>query len=130
MIMDKQVMFSEGQSVSGTMGATNIVDLGPVQMGASGIRFFVSGDPGVSGGGTITVKLLTSDKTTSATTLENQVSVCDFLLIAADLAKGGKMVDACLPARTKRFLKVDYVVSGTVTGAKLTAGLVLDTETH
>lgn len=129
MIMDKQLIFSENQTTGSA--ATNTLDIGPFKAGVSDLRLFVMGAPGVTGGGTVTAKLQTGAKLNGAgNSIESPVSILECTIPADALAKGGILVNVCLPANAGRYLSLLYTFNGTVTGAKLTAGLALDTETH
>ncbi len=126
MILDKQNLFSDKQAVTATALATDTVDLGLGDAGPSeSISLFVGVD-GATGAGTLAVELQTADACAANGTLTSPVVIATYPVGNDALKSGGKIVAARLPHGMKRYAGVNYVVTGTVTGAKLTAGLVLD----
>ena len=126
MILDKQNLFSSAQAVTATAPATDTVDLGAGDAGPSeGVSLFVGVD-GATGTGTLAVELQTADACAANGTLTSPVTVATYPVGNDALKGGGKIVAARLPHGMKRYAGVNYVVTGTLTGAKITAGLVMD----
>lgn len=126
MILDKQNLFSDKQAVTATAPATDAVDLGLGDAGPSeGVSLFVGAD-GATGTGTLAVELQTADACAAGGTLTSPVTVATYPVSNDALKSGGKIVAARLPHGMKRYAGLNYVVTGTLTGAKFTAGLVLD----
>lgn len=132
MIFDKELMFSEQQELAASADATNILDIGPAKVGASNLRLVLALAPGASGSGLLNVELKTADAVTSGGDLDSgsSRSLASYTVTGSAAAKGGIVVDACLPASTARYLKARYNISGSITGLVATSGLVLDCETH
>ena len=125
MILDYENMFSKDQAVTATAVSTNIVDLGPGDAGPSErISLFVTADPPFTGTGTVSVGLQTADDAAMAT----PVMVATFAPTNAALLAGGKLVASRLPHGCKRYLRLNYTVTGTVADGKVTAGLVWDVQ--
>lgn len=126
MFLDKQNLFSDKQAVTATALATETVDLGKGDAGPSEeVSLFVSAD-GASGTGTLVIELQTADACAAGGSLTSPVTVATYPVTNEALKAGGKIVAARLPHGMKRYAGLNYVVTGTITGAKITAGLVLD----
>lgn len=124
MIIDRENLFSNEQTVSASVQATNIVDCGKGAINGSLIRLFVTGSNG-SGSGTIAITLSSCDT-------QNGSYVTHYTsggIAGTTIGAGYQLLSMPLPADCKRFVKVSYTVSGTAS-AKLTAGLVFDTEAN
>ena len=126
MYLDKQNMFSDKQAVSSTAPAADAVDLGAGDAGpAEGLSLFVGVD-GASGTGTLVVELQTASACAAGGALTSPVTVAAYPVSNEALKAGGTIVAARLPQGMKRYAGVNYAVTGTLTGAKLTAGLTLN----
>ena len=124
MILDYENMFSKEQAVTATASSTNTIDLGPGDAGPSGrVSLFVSADPAFSGAGSLSV-----DLQTSAAPDSGFVSIASFALTNAALTAGGKLIAARLPHGCKRYLRLNYAVTGALTAGKITAGLAWDVQ--
>lgn len=121
MILDHELLFSDKQAVSGSAEAQNVLDLGPGKMGPADLTLAVTGTEG-TGTGTVSFKLSTSPDKLSWTDLYTGGAIAgqDF---------GNDVISLCVPGRTERYLKLNYVVSGTAS-ATITAGLVMDAPHH
>ncbi|UQZ90840.1 hypothetical protein C4J81_17145 [Deltaproteobacteria bacterium Smac51] len=127
MILDKENMFSEGQAVTATAAATNIVDLGNGDIGpAEELSLLVMCSP-YTGAGTMTVTLQTSDELNAGkTALASPVTVATYPVTNERLTAGGKMVSARMPHGMKRYVGVNYTVTGALADGELAAGLLFD----
>ena len=126
MFLDKQNIFSDKQAVAATGLDTDTVDLGKGDAGPTeGVSLFVGAD-GCTGTGTIVVELQTADACAAGGALTSPVTIATYPVGNEALKAGGKIVAARLPHGMKRYAGVNYVVTGAVTGLKLTAGLVMD----
>jgi hypothetical protein len=121
MILDHELLFSDKQAVSGSAEAQNVLDLGPGKLGPADLTLAVTGTDG-TGTGTVSFKLSTSPDKLSWTDLYTGGATAgqDF---------GTDVISLCVPGRTDRYLKLNYVVSGTAS-ATITAGLVMDAPHH
>ena len=126
MYLDKQNLFSDKQAVAATAAATDSVDLGKGDAGPAEQASLFVGVDGASGTGTLTVELLTADACAANGTLTSPVTVATFPVGNDTLKTGGKAVAVRLPHGMKRYAALNYVVSGTLTGARITAGIVMD----
>lgn len=120
--------FSHKQAVSATAVSQNVLDMGVDRDLAVGTELEVVAVPGtadgsdITGSGTVQVVLQTSDTENFSTV---KVLGQSAAMTAADLNAG-----ACgmkLPYGGQRYLRLNYVVTGTVTGLMMTAGVVLAT---
>ena len=129
MILDYENMFSKDQAVTATGGSTSSVDLGPGDAGPSErVSLFVTANPAFTGAGTIAVEVQTSGAVAANGDLTSPATIASYAVSNANLAAGGKLLAARLPHGCKRYLRLNYVVSGTIAAGKITAGLVWDVQ--
>jgi hypothetical protein len=129
MILDYENMFSKDQAVTATGASPNTVDLGPGDAGPSErASLFVSAWPAFSGTGTLTINLQTSDAVGTDGSLTDPVTIAGYAVSNDALAAGGKLMAARLPHGCKRYLRLNYAVSGSIADGKLTAGLTWDVQ--
>jgi hypothetical protein len=129
MILDYENMFSKDQAVTANAGSASTVDLGPGDAGPSErISLFVTAEPAFTGSGTLAVELHTSDAVDSAGALTGPITVAGYAVSNAALKAGGKLLAARLPHGCKRYLRLNYAVTGTIAAGKVTAGLVWDVQ--
>lgn len=124
MLPDKENQFSDAQAVTATAVSTNVVDFGT----SKGDPAFGTPKPLVvqvvqafAGATSVAVEFETSDTENfaSAKTLASSGAV-----VAADLKAGYKFSMNVLPKGCKRYNRLKYVVVGTATAGKITAGIV------
>jgi hypothetical protein len=128
MILDKENMFSHGQAVTATAASDSTVDLGPGDAGPSErLSLFVTCDPPFTGAGTLSVELETADETGADGDL---VAPPVIVYPVADeaLTAGGRLLAARLPHGCKRYLRLNYAVTGSLADGKITAGLTWDVQ--
>ena len=78
---------------------------------------------GYSGTGSMQVEVQTSD---SASFASNVKTVAIFPLDNPTLAANGKAVACSIPQNTQRYLRLNYNVTGTISGGSIISGLVAD----
>jgi hypothetical protein len=122
MILDHELLFSDEQGVAFSTQAENILDLGPGKVGPADLTLVVSATTPV-GTGTISFQLSTSPDQLTWADLYTSGPV-EFAVL------GKEVLTLCVPGRTERYLKLNYIVSGTDNGATFTAGLVMDAPNH
>lgn len=125
MLYDAENLFSDGQKITTTAVSTNVV-AAPVNVG-DGEPLYLSFTPvePFAGLTSLEVQLQTSDKADA-----DFVTVQSVKLPVADL-QGDKLVNVgSVPPRTKKYLRLNYVVEGTATAGKVMAGLVLARQTN
>lgn len=129
MILDYENMFSDGQAITASAAATNIIDLGPGDSGpAEGVSLFVSASTPFTGGGSLFITLLTADSLDAAGALASPIELVDYNIRNELLVAGGKLVGARLPHGMKRYAGLKYEISGTLADGVITAGLALDVQ--
>ncbi len=130
MILDKENLFSNSQAVTGPALSDHLVDLGEGDAGASGrLNLFVSAGTPFTGAGTLTVELLTAaELLPDGTAMKDPELVASYLAPNERLLAGGKLAAAGLPHGLKRYVGLNYSVSGTLADGTITAGLVLDAQ--
>lgn len=131
MYMDKENIFSWKQAVTATALSTDIVDLGKGDAGPSeNISLYVGVD-GYGGTGSMVVQLLTSDAlNTAGDALDSAVTLATWPVTTAAITAGGKVMADRLPHGMKRYARLNYAVTGTLTGGTLDAGLVWDVQAN
>lgn len=145
MMLDKQNMFSEAQSVAAvasTIVSTNSVDLGAAGTTPTGasiiydigrsneVKVFAQVTTAVTSGGsaTVQVQLIHSDNAdlSSPTVLVETAAIA-----VASLVAGYQFRLGVVPVGvSKRYLGMQYVIAtATTTAGKITSGIVLDKQT-
>lgn len=126
MIFDAANIFSYQQAVTATAASQNVIkvaeNLGvgePVFASVHVVEPFV-------GLTSLNVELQSGDSDQGPFTVIAQTGVVPL----AELQNGKVMRFGSVPQRTGEYLRLNYVVAGTATAGKITAGLVLDTQTN
>lgn len=120
MIFDKQNLFSNRQAVTATAVSTDVVDLGAGDSGNAPYLSVIAA--GYSGAGSIVVELQTSNDAAFGAVK----TLATFPVSNADLKKGGAVVAVKLPKGMQRFARLNYAVTGAVSGGAILAGLVMN----
>lgn len=128
MLLDALNRFSDKQAVSATADSDNIVDLGTDRDLAVYSALEVVAIPctedgaDIEGEGTLSVGVETSETEDFA---ESSVLIQSAEISVEELNKGPLGIK--LPYGGKRFLRLKYTVSGTITGLLITSGLTIAT---
>lgn len=121
MIIDKNLMLSDGQAVTATANSTHTLDTGEGDLGASPLELVALSAADATGDGTLVVSLQSCDSATG--------SFADMVqsrgLKAVDLKAGASLLPIRVPRGVQRCLRLKYTVTGTLS-ATLTAFLTLD----
>ncbi|MDR2946435.1 MAG: hypothetical protein LBV79_06795 [Candidatus Adiutrix sp.] len=130
MILDKENLFSHGQAVTAAAPSKNIVDLGAGDAGPSErLSLFVNAGTAFTGGGTLTVELMTAaEMLPDGTAMKDPAAVASYAVTNAQLLAGGKLAAARLPHGMRRYAALNYKVDGSLAAGTITAGLVLDVQ--
>ncbi|MBP5430041.1 MAG: hypothetical protein J6Y25_04080 [Elusimicrobiaceae bacterium] len=118
MLLDQNLMFSDAQTISATAASTNVVDLTAAGNAVPG-RLVLIGhvDTAFAGATQIVAALQTSDKSDFSSGV---VTLASATLNATQLADTEKNLFAlAVPAGMKRYLRVYYTVTGTVTAGAM-----------
>ena len=127
MLFDKETMFSDDQAVTTTASSTNVYDFGAdgddyanVGLRRAVIRCQVTET--FAGGTSLQVQVRTG-----ATTSPTTVVVSSAAIVTASLVAGYQFqISVPLPRQLLRYMDLNYVVVGTHTAGKITAGLMAD----
>ena len=124
-MFDRENMFSYKQAVTASAVSADVVftgygDAGPGQQ----IQLEID-TPATTGTGSVTV-----DIQHAATDAGTFATVASFTIPAERLNAGGPVLVASLPAGLKDYLRLNYTLTGTVTGFVPTAGLVYQGQTN
>ena len=124
-MFDRENMFSYQQAVSASGPSTDVVFTGHGDVGPGEPVQLEINTPAVTGGGAVTVEVQHADAPggTWATAMSLPIS-------ATALGKGGPVLAATLRTGLKDYLRLNYTLTGTVTGFTPTAGLVQVAQTN
>ncbi|MDR2488769.1 MAG: hypothetical protein LBD42_04680 [Desulfovibrio sp.] len=129
MILDYDNMFSKDQAVTATSGSTSTVDLGPGDAGPSErVSLFVTSSTPFTGTGSLAVELHTSNAVGGDGSLTSPATIASYAVVNSKLTAGGKLLAARLPHGCKRYLRLNYVVTGTIAAGKITSCLAMDVQ--
>ncbi len=118
-MFDRECMFSYKQNLAASAVSEDVVFTGFGDAGKGTPRTVqVIGTP-ATGGGSLVVKIETAEDPTGTWTEKSSAAVD-----ADTLAKGGAISSFFLPAGLKDYVRLNYAVTGTLTGLILTAGIV------
>ena len=120
MYVDKNTLFSDQTSISAT-STSETVDLYPGYSGGDK-PFITAYAHSYSGSGTLEIQLETADNNA----FSGSRLVASFPLDADELANGGEVLVVSLPRNVERYIRLKYVVSGSISSLKMSAMLVLD----
>lgn len=137
MILDKQLQVSNAQAITtGTIVGTNVIDLGPKSYagnsvgdpsGATEILFSI--DTTFTGGTSIVIQLFSADDAAlSSNAVMHEQSRP---LLTAELTAGSKVqYTPGMPADSKRYFGIKYVVTGTYAAGAISANVTAARQTN
>ena len=131
MILDKQLIFSNGQALTATADSTNVIDLGQTRANeGEPTEILLQVDTALTSGGasTLVVSLVTDDNEafSSATTLLSTPAIPK-----ATLVRGYQFSIGYLPPNVERYVKLVYTVgTADFTAGNINAALVLARQTN
>lgn len=129
MLFDAKLLMSNAQAVTASAASTDIIDRGD------------SKDVGRGGDIPLVIQVVESFNTLTSLTIDLQTddspgfgsarSLFQIVVPLADLKLGYQAAVITLPQKTKRYLRVNYTVTGTApTTGKITAGVVAGVQTN
>lgn len=129
MLMDKELLFSEGQAVTATAASTNSLDVGAGVGQGEPIEVFVLVTEDFD---LLTDLIVTLEGSSDDGDSDSFATVLSSPAIAlASLKAGTEVFKVAVPAGTERYLQLKYTVNGTnPTTGKITAGLIIDRQTN
>lgn len=124
MILDQNLVLSDGQAITATAASTNIIDLSVARDVGPGyeLPLLIQVGEAFNNLTSLTIDVQTDDNSSfsSPTSLASQV------IPLAALTVGAKSAIQCIPVGTERYLRVNYTVTGTApTTGKVTAAIVV-----
>ena len=136
MLLDKQNMFSEAQTLvaaAGDVVSTNVIDLGVARnIGADShspldlLAQIVTTYAATGGASTVTLKVQTSPDNSSWTTLAHTDAIAK-----ATLVQGYRFALTSIPSPTSRYLRLVYTIAtNDGTSGAVTAGLVASVDSQ
>lgn len=127
MLLDAQLLFSDGQAVTSTANSTNIIDTAAARDIAAGedlwVVCVVTEAATASGSATVTFSIETDDNSgfSSPTAIYTTPAIGK-----ATLSLGARAFSTKLPRYSERYLRVVYTVAtGPLTAGKFTTGITL-----
>lgn len=129
MLFDAKLLMSNAQAITASAASTDIIDRGD------------SKDVGRGGDIPLVIQVVESFNTLTSLTIDLQTddssgfgaarSLYQIVVPLADLKLGYQTPVITLPQKTKRYLRVNYTVTGTApTTGKITAGVVAGVQTN
>ena len=127
MLLDQNTLFSDAQAVRSTTASTNTLDLTAAGNTVPGrLIVWAHADTAFTGATQMVAALQTSDQADFSTGV---VSLASVTLSATQLADTGKNLFAvALPTGLKRYLRMYYTVTGTITAGAVSCGLADTTD--
>lgn len=122
---DYEAEFSRNQAVSATAVSTNVVKVPGGDIGKGRPVYIQIDANGYTGSGSLTVEVQTADTADMA----DMQRIEDFIIADSALLKGGTVKVGTIATGAKQYLRLNYVVNGTLEGGKITAGLLLSGDT-
>jgi hypothetical protein len=127
MLLDAQLLFSDGQAVTTTANSTNVIDLLSARDIGAGedlwLVVVVTEAATAAGAATVTFSMETDDNVSfsSATTIYTSPAIAK-----TALTLGARAIGVKVPRYTERYLRLAYTVgTGPLTAGKFTAGITL-----
>lgn len=122
---DYEAEFSRNQAVSATAVSTNVVKVPAGDIGKGRPVYIQIDANGYTGSGSLTVEVQTADTANMA----GMQRIEDLIIANSALLKGGTVKVGTIATGAKQYLRLNYVVNGTLAGGKITAGLLFSGDT-
>lgn len=119
MLLDQNAVFSDAQAVSATASSTHVVDQAAAGDARTGLYAVIQVDEAFSGVTQLTATLETDDKAE----FSSAKALISVTVDAETLTKGAVLLKAPVPAGARRYLRVNYTVSGSGSAGKVSAFL-------
>ncbi len=127
MILDKQNMFSEEQAITAAANSTNVIDLGPEGADGAGRNLVIV----VTETFLTIVSLKIALHTAVDAAMTSEVVALEIPVILLAELVVGELFEIPIPAkRMQQFARLTFTPATDATAGKVTAGLVLDTQTN
>lgn len=120
MILDEQALFSDKQAITGTAVSTNVIKTGGDIAKGTPVEIVAQVVEAIAGATSVQVVVQTCD--TENGTYTDLVKT-DAVAVA-NLVAGYQFALKFLPRGIENFIRLNYVVVGTPTAGKITAGIV------
>ncbi|WP_130952466.1 Bbp16 family capsid cement protein [Klebsiella pneumoniae] len=129
MLLDQQALFSAAQAITATAASTNVIDTGSNKdVGKYGdIPLLIQVVEGFNNLTSLTVTVQTDDNSA----FSSAADVLSMTIPLASLVLGYKSPVITLPMKMKRYIRLNYMVTGTApTTGKVTAGITGGVQTN
>ena len=132
MIIDKELMFSDAQAITGDETSENVIDLGAPGQGDMGnsrpMELLVKTDQAFNNLTSLTIKLQTCASENFSSTTVYDLPVQETITLASgNLAINKEILRAKLPHGCLRYLRLNYDVNGSnPSTGQITAALIYD----
>ncbi|HCF8248198.1 Bbp16 family capsid cement protein [Klebsiella pneumoniae] len=129
MLLDQQALFSAAQAITATAASTNVIDTGSNKdVGKYGdIPLLIQVVEGFNNLTSLTVTVQTDDNSV----FSSAADVLSMTIPLASLVLGYKSPVITLPMKMKRYIRLNYTVTGTApTTGKVTAGITGGVQTN
>lgn len=130
MIIDRQLLFSNGQAITAaaTSASTDIYDTGAAGININTnreLQIYAAVTEAFAGGTNVTVNLIQSATENMASPT---VLVSSGTIATAALTRGAVLLRLAVPRTSQRYIALQYVSTGTHTAGRITGGIVCDTD--
>lgn len=122
---DYEAEFSRNQAIVATAVSTNVVKVPRGDIGKGRPVVLQVYANGYTGSGTLTVEV----QTAADAAMTSPETIATYPIANDRLLKGGSVLAADIPTGAGEYLRLNYVVTGTLTGGLVTAGLQLHGDT-
>ncbi|HIH9761331.1 TPA: Bbp16 family capsid cement protein [Klebsiella pneumoniae] len=129
MLLDQQALFSAAQAITATAASTNVIDTGSNKdVGKYGdIPLLIQVVEGFNNLTSLTVTVQTDDNSA----FSSAADVLSMTIPLASLVLGYKSPVITLPMKMKRYIRLNYTVTGTAPNTgKVTAGITGGVQTN
>lgn len=129
MLLDQQALFSAAQAITATAASTNVIDTGSNKdVGKYGdIPLLIQVVEGFNNLTSLTVTVQTDDNSA----FSSAADMLSMTIPLASLVLGYKSPVITLPMKMKRYIRLNYTVTGTApTTGKVTAGITGGVQTN
>lgn len=125
MLLDAALLYSDDQAVTTTAASTNSIDLDVINRGQGNpLSNFVNVTEAFAGGTSITFAIQDSADDATFATIATTGAIA-----LADLVEGAVIDNLpTIPPTSKRYVRMNYTVAGTMTAGKISSGIKLGTQ--
>lgn len=127
MFFDKELIFSENQSVTNSAASSNIVEIGENAGAGEALKLYIKVKENFASDSAATLKVSLQGSDDSAFT--TPVELISSAEIGKDVLVAGKSIEmGSVPAQHGKFIRLYYTTDAVMTAGKITSAVVLDVQ--